>query len=683
MQHRYDRSSDQRMVNTIAKHLNTYGGPEGTGFTFGATAERFNFEAKISERAWREFFLPPFFGSAEANVSGYMCSYSSITFTDHPERSSNTPACANRYMLHDVLRGEWNWTGYILSDAGATAFVGKTQIGHPGSQWHESNKSFGHGFASSQQDAAVKALSAGLDLELTCCGAPAVFPTLNESVTSGKLDEKVLDDSLRRTLPVRFELGQLDGKTPSALAGIPQSNAYARLNQDNVSTPQMMELALTAAKKAIVLLKNSKRALPLQKQSLVRKTVCMFGPNANSTSAQEAVYVPHPRHIITPFAGVVAALPESKVKLIEGCNTTRCTKYDKDAVRAALNDGCDAFIAVVGLTAYSNPGSHLFPVSQEPSNACGCVVGDGVEGECCDRQDVEMPGEQLQLLQEIAAAATRVGKSVILVTINAGMLDLSWAKNAPSVGAIINAPYLGQMAGKALAATLLGESNPAGRLVTTWYGSLDDIGSITDYAMYPHQTNDGQQQGRTYRYFDGPVLFPFGFGLSYTSFKYSHSYTSAFLGTYSPCATVDIKAMLSVSDGDEHRGITASSDEVVQVYVTIHNSTVTTAKHQLVTFSRVSLTASMQTKILAFRLLPEDHAVLRDPDFAQTIEPGLRTVWIGGGQPGTGAAGVALTFSVAGSSSITVDECEAQPGGTGRAVRELAVGDIDAHLWSP
>ena len=73
-------------------------------------------------------------------------------------------------MLHDVLRGEWNWTGYILSDAGATAFVGKTQIGTPGSQWHESNKSFGHGFASSQQDAAVKALSAGLDLELTCCG---------------------------------------------------------------------------------------------------------------------------------------------------------------------------------------------------------------------------------------------------------------------------------------------------------------------------------------------------------------------------------------------------------------------------------------------------------------------------------------------------------------------------------
>jgi beta-glucosidase len=104
-------TSSARMLNTIAKHLNTYGGPEGTGYTFGSTAQRFNFEAKLTEREWREFFLPPFFGSSEAGVTGYMCSYSSITFTDHPERSSNTPACANRYMLHDVLRGEWNWTG--------------------------------------------------------------------------------------------------------------------------------------------------------------------------------------------------------------------------------------------------------------------------------------------------------------------------------------------------------------------------------------------------------------------------------------------------------------------------------------------------------------------------------------------------------------------------------------------
>ena len=105
-----------------------------------------------------------------------------------------------QYMLNDVVRGEWNWTGYILSDAGATAFVGKTEVGGPGklwqrggTAWHESNKTFGHGYASTQEDAAVAALEAGLDLELTCCGAPAVFPTLNESIKAGKLPEKVCE----------------------------------------------------------------------------------------------------------------------------------------------------------------------------------------------------------------------------------------------------------------------------------------------------------------------------------------------------------------------------------------------------------------------------------------------------------------------------------------------------------
>ena len=155
------------------------------------------------------------------------------------------------------------------------------------------------------------------------------------------------------------------------------------------------------------------------------------------------------------------------------------------------------------------------------------------------------------------------------------------------------------------------------------------------------------------------------------------------MGTFSPCETVNIKAVLTLTTSGSNGDPVASSDEVVQVYVAIHNSTVPTPKHQLVTFSRVTLNASMHTENLAFRLLPEDHAVLRDPDFAETVEPGLRTVWIGGGQPGTAAAGVALTFRVAGSSAMTVDECAVQPGGTSRAVHMLVAGDADAHLWSP
>jgi beta-glucosidase len=210
IQHGYDNASKLRMVNTIAKHLNTYGGPEGWGGTFGPHAERFNFEAVLSEREWREFFLPPFQGSADAGVTGFMCSYSSITLTDNLGKSHNTPSCANEYLLTDIIRKEWNWTGYILSDAGATAFIANTTI-TPG-KWHDECPDciFGHGYAANSSDAAIKAISSGMDLELTCCGAPEVFPSLSGSVRSGKLAEAVVDRSLKRTLPYRFEIGQLD-----------------------------------------------------------------------------------------------------------------------------------------------------------------------------------------------------------------------------------------------------------------------------------------------------------------------------------------------------------------------------------------------------------------------------------------------------------------------------------------
>lgn len=678
MQQRLDENSTARMLNTIAKHLNSYGGPEGTGFTFGSTAQRFNFDAKLTEREWREFFLPPFYGAAEAGVSGFMCSYSSISFTDHPERSSNTPSCAHEYMLEQVVRKQWNWTGYVLSDAGAAAFVGSTQIGKPGDRWHESNKTFGHGYARSASDAAIKALQAGLDLELTCCGAPAVFPTLSQSVQAGRIQEALVDRSLRRTLPIRFELGQLDGSTASSRAGVPQ-NSYARLNREqNVSTPQMIRLAEAAARKAVVLLKNDNKTLPLNKAEFIAqsdaatpKTLCMFGPNANSTHAQEAGYVnQHPRFISTPFAGLVGTLGRNaSVKLVPGCNTTRCDQLDTAAVAAALQPGvCDVMIAVLGLTAYSNPGSHLQPLSQEPGNACGCIPGDGVEGECCDRLDVALPGQQLALLQMIAAAAAAGNRPVVLISVNAGELDLSWAKQSSRVPSILLAPYLGMSTGTALAATLFGEANPAARLSTTWYhpSSLEALGPITSYQMHPSST----RPGRTYRYYTADVLFPFGFGLSYSQFSYATTEPPA--AVVEVCDIITIRVHLSLISGPQ------PAEEVVQLYLSIHNSSVTVPRHQLVSFQRPKFSKDdPSSRLLTFSILPEDQAILRNPDFDQTVEPGLRSVWVGGGQPGTGAAGVALSFEVQGRAK-SVQACP-----SGRAAQEWGSRNPDAHLWAP
>ena len=184
---------------SIVKHLNVYSGPEGDGFTFGPRALRFSFNVNLpSTRAEREFFLPIFHATAIAGASGFMCSYSAVSGALN---QSNVPACASRELLTNVIREEWGWNGLVLSDAGAVAFIGNVSIG---------GVPFGHHFTSSDEESAIAAITAGMDLELTCCGAPQVFPTLPGAVAAGRLAESVLDTALARSLSTRFKLGKLD-----------------------------------------------------------------------------------------------------------------------------------------------------------------------------------------------------------------------------------------------------------------------------------------------------------------------------------------------------------------------------------------------------------------------------------------------------------------------------------------
>jgi beta-glucosidase len=182
--------------------------------------------------------------------------------------------------------------------------------------------------------------------------------------------------------------------------------------------------------------------------------------------------------------------------------------------------------------------------------------------------------------------------------------------------------------------------------------------------------------GRTYRYFEGQVLYPFGYGLSYSEFNYTQHYEDSNLGTYSPCQSIDISVDLALIAGP------SPADEVVQLYVALMNASVPTPLRSLVSFTRHVFSTGPRQTVVKFRMLPEDHAVLRKGDFVPTVEPGMRTVWVGGGQPGTGAAGVALIFYVRGAAT-TVATCAAQKGGAKRAAGEWQSGNPDAHLWSP
>lgn len=611
MQHGWEAGTGYRAIAAVVKHANAYSGPEGTGYTFGPLAKRFSYNVHLPERAWREFFVPVYRDVMAQGVAGAMCSYSSMTFDDsdpHAHLANNTPACASSLLLRDTLREEFGWRGFVLSDAGAVAFIGNVSIG---GDW------FGHGYAKDNAGAAIASLTGGNNLELTCCGAPAVYPTLSASIANGLLPESAVDAALNDTLRARFELGALD---PVGLS------PYSHLTAANVSTPDMISLALQAAREGVVLLKNEGGALPFSRDALAGRTIAVVGPNANSSWAQMGGYVnQRPRFISTALAGVTDAFPLSIVSLAEGCNETACEAFDAAGIAAAAASA-DVTVAVLGTTQYFHKGW------SNESAACGCPAGNAIEGECCDRTDVALPGQQLALLQTAVAAAA--GKPVVVVLVSSGLVDIAWAQAAPGVSAIVHLPFLGMTGGIALGQALAGDFSPAGRLTTSWYRNISDVGELGDYSY-------GSLYNRTYRYTTAPLLYPFGFGLSYGGpFLYSGLAAPA---AVDPCATVSVNVTVRNTGS-------VDSDEVVQAYVTVHNATVRVPIRQLVAFARVRVPAGGAVEV-PLTFAPERHAVLRNPDLVTVIEPGPRTIWVGGASDPAAAPGVAGSFAVVGAAT--------------------------------
>lgn len=618
--------TNYRMINTIAKHLSSYSGPEGYcgGVTF-ATQSRFSNTATMDARTWWEFFIPPWRALAvEANVTGFMSSYQAVNLVNDEKdiipgyQYSGIPDTANSYLLTEILRNQWNWSGYILSDAGAVAFVGTVD-------WQGTN--IGHGYASNASDAAVKALTAGVDLELVCCALPPVYGTLQDSIANGIISETLLDISLNRTLPYRFELGKLDP---------PGYCPYDNFTSANVSTPAMVESALAAAKQAIVLLKNDQGVLPLNRDILTGKTVTIFGPSGNDTLAQQGGYVnQHPYFIRTPLEGFTDALPLSNVVYASGCDDgIPCLAPNPNEALDLVNSS-DVIIMFLGTTVYNPPN---YPCS--PDNVA-------VEAEGWDRANASLPLGQLALLQSVAAVASMNQIPLILVVVNAGMLDISWAEGSTEVSAIVHAPFLGMTSGIAIASVILGETNPAGRLTHTWYTAdgLSSIGTLTDYRMRPDPSTNFP--GRTYRYTTAPVQYPFGYGLSYSRFGYSNVIVNP---TYNSCDIVTVVVTvtnLSPIDGSE----------VVQLYVTMPNSTVPSPIRGLANFTRVFIPAGQSTAVTLSIKPRTGSSVLRNTDYVPVIEPGYRNLWIGGCSDPTILPGSFASYQVVGN-TVPVTVCE-------------------------
>ena len=426
-----------------AKHFAVHSGPE---------SERHGFDAVVSQQDLYETYLPAFKACVqEARVEAVMGAYN---------RTNGAPCCGHKELLQDILREKWGFEGHVVSDCGA--------IG----DFHNH-----HGVTRSAPESAALAMNNGCDLN---CGS--MFEYLNMAIRKGLVDEKRLDEAVVNLYTTRMKLGVLDKR---------EDNPFDHIPYSVVQSAPMQKLALEAARKSIVLLKNQDALLPLDKSKL--KTVGVIGPNANNRNA-----------LIGNYEGTAARY----VTVLEGIQD-----YLGEDIRVLTSEGCHLYKdRVQGLGSANDRASEVQEICALSDVVIACMGLDpGLEGEegdafnsfaSGDKPNLDLPGLQQQTLELIYAS----GKPVVLVLMSGSALAVNWAQE--HVPAILQAWYLGALGGRAVAEILFGEYSPEGKLPVTFYKSTEELPDFKDYSM----------EGRTYRYMKQDALYPFGYGLSYTDF---------------------------------------------------------------------------------------------------------------------------------------------------------------------
>jgi beta-glucosidase len=519
------QGDDPRYLKVVAtaKHFAVHSGPE---------ADRHHFDARPSERDLYETYLPAFRALVtEAHVASVMSAYN---------RLDGDPAPASQRLLGDILRREWGFGGYVVSDCGAIDDI-----------------YLRHHFVPTPQEAAALGVTRGCDLE---CGS--TYRSLATALDQKLLTEQDIDVALTRLMLARFRLGMFDP---------PERVRYASIPPSTNESPEHDRLARRMAQASIVLLEND-GVLPLSRTT---RTIAVVGPSADDPMTLLGNYYGTPSRPVTILAGIrSAAGPGTKVlyargaDLVEGRRDPRApavgskATFDEalDAARAS-----DVVVFVGGLT--GDVEGEEMRVSY-PGFAGG------------DRVDIGLPATQDTLLKALQAT----GKPVVPVLTTGSALAVERARR--SLPAILVAWYPGQQGGAAVADVLFGAVNPSGRLPVTFYRSVEQLPPFADYSM----------KGRTYRYFDGEPLYPFGHGLSYTRFRYSELRTSPDRVT----ADRDVTVSVAVTNAGARAG-----HEVVQVYSRAIDAKVPMPIRQLCGFERVWLEPG-QTRTVRFRVAPAE-----------------------------------------------------------------------------
>jgi beta-glucosidase len=545
------------------KHFAAYGAADG--------GRDYDSSYVPDDQLWNVYF-PPFKAAVDAGVGSLMSAYMDL---------NDVPATGNRWLLHDVLRETWKFSGFVVSDAMA---IGSLVT---------------HGYARDRQDAAYLAFRAGVNMDM------ASYTYLNELpnlLKAGRITEAQLDAMVRPMLVAKFKLGLFE-------------NAYTDLSKIGavMSDPESAATASEAAQKSMVLLKNEGPLLPLDKSGKKYSSIAVIGPVADSGTAQVGFWggmITNGENVVTVVEGIKQKVGAAiKVEYAKGPSIRREMRSKFEGL-----PGLRMHDEPAQSPAESQAAFQEAVATAKRNDLVVMVLGEGalMAGEAASNSALRLAGRQQELLEAVVAT----GKPVVLVLINGRPLNIAWA--AEHVPAILTAWEPGNQGGNAVADVLFGDVNPAGKLTVTWPRSAGQ-----EPLYYAHDLTFEPESAPGYksRYQDQPTspLYPFGYGLSYTKFAVSNLQLSK--------AAVSVGESVGVSVDVLNTGGVAG-DEVVQVYIHQQSGSASRPVRQLKGFEKVSL-APGEKKTLHFTLGKDELTYWSPSEKKWVLEPAVFDVWAG------------------------------------------------------
>jgi beta-glucosidase len=549
-------------VLACVKHFAGYGAAEG-GRDYDSSY--------IPEVLMRNVYLVPFHAAEQAGAGSFMSAYMGL---------NDVPATGNHWLLTDILRKEWGFQGFVVSDAFAVASLQT------------------HGYARDLEDAAFKAVSAGLDMDMA---SHTYTNNLAKLVAAGKVTEAQLDAAVLPILRVKYQLGLFEHPY------VDESKVEATLNR-----PEGLMLERKIAGRSMVLLKNDNHTLPLAKSL---KRVAVIGALADSVRDIEGGWTVEglfgggsKNHPVTVLAGLKNKLgPDAKVTYLPGPGFSRLFMGLVDQFTGTEQIPPPSEVEIADWLAKSKAAA-------ADADVVVAVMGEvsGMSGEDSSRASFNLPGIQEQMLESVAAT----GKLVVLVLENGRPLDIHWA--AAHVPAILEAWYPGTEGGNAVADVLFGDVNPGGKLPVSWPQAAGEEPLYYNHNL-THEPED--RPNFTSRYWDvsSKPLYPFGYGLSYTSFKFDHLRLSK--------ASMKAGESTEVEVDVTNTGAVAG-DAVAQVYIHQRAGSASRPVRQLEGFQRIALKPG-EMRTLKFPLGKDELQFWSPQTNVWAVEPGTFDVWAG------------------------------------------------------